>query len=163
MTKNNELYRPCVGIMVVSQQGKIFTANRIDYQGDYWQMPQGGMEEGEDVLTTAKRELKEETSMETITFIHQHMDWLYYDLPEELRSQLWQGKYIGQKQKWCCFAFTGDEAEINLQTEIPEFSDWQWSNINDLPDMIVPFKKTLYQELINIFAPYIQNYLQKSS
>ena len=162
MIDNQLPYRPCVGIMLVSKQGKIFTATRNDYPGDYWQMPQGGIEEGENIIDAAKRELKEETSVESITLIHQHSDWLYYDLPEQWRKKLWSGKYIGQKQKWCCFAFNGNEQEINLATEIPEFLEWRWTNIDDLPQSIVPFKQKLYQDIVAIFNPYITNHLQQS-
>ncbi|MCH9853212.1 MAG: RNA pyrophosphohydrolase [Alphaproteobacteria bacterium] len=152
-------YRPCVGIMLVSKTGKIFTANRIDYPGDYWQMPQGGIESGEDILASAIRELKEETSIESTRLIYQHHDWLYYDLPDDLRERFWQGKYNGQKQKWCCFAFTGDETEINLDTDIPEFLEWKWRDIDELPNIIVPFKKQLYRQLVTIFKPHISHYL----
>ena len=163
MQFNDNLYRPCVGIMLLSKTGKIFAANRIDYPGQYWQMPQGGIEADEDILLAAKRELLEETSISSIELLHQHTDWLYYDLPADLQQKLWQGKYVGQKQKWHCFAFIGDEAEINIDTAHPEFLAWQWMDIDELSDYIVPFKKKLYQEVIEIFLPIITEYRNRMS
>ncbi len=163
MSFDDKLYRPCVGIMLLSKTGKIFAANRIDYPGQYWQMPQGGIEADEDSVTAAKRELMEETSISSATLIHQHSEWLYYDLPDELRQKLWNGKYVGQKQKWHCFAFTGDESEINLDTEHPEFLAWQWMTQDELSHYIVPFKKQLYKEIIDIFSPIIAQYSNPTS
>lgn len=163
MNFNDNLYRPCVGIMLLSKTGKIFAANRIDYPGQYWQMPQGGIEADEDILLAAKRELLEETSISSVELLHHHDEWLYYDLPDDLRQKLWNGKYVGQKQKWHCFAFTGDESEINIHTEHPEFIAWQWMDIDELSDYIVPFKRKLYQEIIEVFSPIITAYRNRVS
>ena len=149
-----EQYRPCVGIMLLSKTGHVLVGKRIDNPSLYWQMPQGGIDDNEDPLLAAKRELFEETSVKSIALIHQHPEWFYYDLPEELKGKLWNGRYIGQKQIWFCFGFEGAQSEINIETQNPEFLDWKWLEFERLPEVIVPFKVKLYQKLVNIFRPY---------
>ncbi len=159
--KNDQLYRHCVGIILLSKTGKVFVGKRIDNPDHYWQMPQGGIDDGEDILSAAKRELYEETSITSINLLYQHPQPLYYELPHNLRANLWQGRYIGQKQIWCCFTFMGNETEINVATHAPEFSDWCWLDLAELPHVAVPFKQNLYQSIVNIFTPYVEKSIQK--
>ncbi len=143
-------YRPNVGIVVLNANSEIFVAQRIDAPGPSWQMPQGGIDPGEDPLVAAKRELKEETNIHQIDFIAEYPrqgQWLYYDLPLDLQNKLWGGDYIGQRQKWFIFRFTGKDETIDLHTEHPEFSDWKWTHISDLPNLAVEFKRDLYTHI----------------
>jgi putative (di)nucleoside polyphosphate hydrolase len=137
-----------VGIIVLNKQNKIFVGKRKDNPGDKWQMPQGGVDEGEDYITAMKRELLEETSIENIEIIKE-IDKIYqYELPENLVGIIWKGKYRGQKQKWFITRFLGEEKEINLNTKHPEFIDWKWIEPKLLPEVIVNFKKGLYLNLL---------------
>ena len=140
--------RTGVGIIVLNKQNKIFVGKRKDNPGDKWQMPQGGVDEGEDYITAMKRELKEETGIENIKIIKE-IDKIYqYELPENLVGIIWKGKYRGQKQKWFIIRFLGDEKEINLNTKHAEFIDWKWIEPKFLPEIIVDFKKDLYLNLL---------------
>ncbi|MBL0318021.1 MAG: RNA pyrophosphohydrolase [Alphaproteobacteria bacterium] len=152
---NDALYRPGVGIMLFNEHNKIFVARRIDSRADAWQMPQGGIDDNELPLEAALRELKEEIGTNHATIISQYPDWLYYDIPEELAKSLWNGRYRGQRQRWFLMRFNGRDDEINLETEIPEFNDWQWASLDSIVDLIVPFKRTLYIQLLTQFKPYI--------
>ena len=137
-----------VGIIVLNKQNKIFVGKRKDNPGDKWQMPQGGVDEGEDYITAMKRELLEETSIQNIEIIKE-IDKIYqYELPENLIGIIWKGKYRGQKQKWFITRFLGEEKEINLNTKQPEFIDWKWIEPKLLPEVIVNFKKDLYLKLL---------------
>ncbi|WP_085909855.1 RNA pyrophosphohydrolase [Kiloniella majae] len=147
-------YRPCVGIMLLNQDNNVFVAQRIDNPGEAWQMPQGGIDEGEDPMTAALRELEEETGTAQASLIAESRDWYAYDLPRDLVPKIWKGRYRGQKQKWFVFRFEGQDTDINIETEIPEFSDWKWVEMKSLPDLIVPFKKKLYQQLVEEFIQY---------
>ena len=147
-------YRPCVGIMLLNQHNHVFVAQRIDNPGEAWQMPQGGIDEGEDPMTAALRELEEETGTAKARLITESRDWYAYDLPKDLVPKIWKGRYRGQKQKWFVFKFEGQDADININTEIPEFSDWKWVEMKSLPDLIVPFKQKLYQQLVDEFIQY---------
>ena len=142
-------YRPCVGIMLLSADGQIFTAQRIDMPGA-WQMPQGGIDDGEGIQEAALRELLEETSIppSAVTVLKQTADWINYDLPDHLVGKVWGGKYGGQKQHWFLMQLNGNEALINLATEHPEFSQWKWSNPQELIAEIVPFKKHVYEQVV---------------
>ena len=146
--KNNALYRPCTGIVLYKPNHGIFAGTRIGRFQEYWQMPQGGIDPGEHPLNAAKRELFEETSVISTKLLKDHNNWLYYDVPEKLRPEFWQGKYIGQKQKWFLLEFTGDDSEINLNTKEPEFSNWNWVSKEFLLKNIVPFKKEIYKEVL---------------
>ena len=150
-------YRLCVGLMVINQKRQIFTGQRLDYPSEAWQMPQGGIEAGEDPLTAAYRELYEETSISQrdVELLAVSEDWLSYDLPNELIPRLWNGAYRGQTQKWFLMRYIGEEVNINLRTESPEFSSWRWSTKDQLIQSIVPFKMKLYENLIKEFDRYI--------
>ena len=140
--------RTGVGIIVLNKQNKIFVGKRKDNPGDKWQMPQGGVDKGEDYITAMRRELREETSIQNIEIIKE-IDKIYqYELPENLVGIIWKGKYRGQKQKWFITRFLGEEKEINLNTKHPEFIDWKWIEPKLLPEVIVNFKKDLYLNLL---------------
>ena len=140
--------RTGVGIIVLNKQNKIFVGKRKDNPGDKWQMPQGGVDEGEDYITAMKRELLEETGIQNIKIIKE-IDKIYqYELPKNLVGIIWKGKYRGQRQKWFITKFLGEEKEINLNTKHPEFIDWKWIEPKFLPEVIVNFKKDLYLNLL---------------
>ena len=148
MIKQKLPLRTGVGIIVLNKQNKIFVGKRKDNPGDKWQMPQGGVDEGENYITAMKRELFEETSIQNIEIIKE-IDKIYqYELPENLVGIIWKGKYRGQKQKWFITRFLGEEKEINLNTKHPEFIDWKWIEPKFLPEVIVNFKKDLYLNLL---------------
>ena len=138
-------YRKGVGMMVFNDKKKIFVGKRIDNQ-TAWQMPQGGVDDNEDYETAAKRELFEETGIQSIRIIKKSKGIYTYDLPEYLLGKIWKGKYMGQKQNWFLMKFLGPDSEINLNQKYPEFNQWKWVDIDDLPRLIVPFKKNyIYQ------------------
>ena len=144
-------YRDGVGIMLLTHDGRVFVARRIDTTSEAWQMPQGGIDPGESPLAAAKRELKEETGTDKATLLRESKNWLTYDLPEELIPKLWDGRFRGQKQKWFAMRFTGADSDINIHTPHPEFCEWRWAAMEELPDIIVPFKRTMYQALVDEF------------
>ena len=148
MIEQNLPLRTGVGIIVLNKQNKIFVGKRKDNPGDKWQMPQGGVDEGEDYITAMKRELLEETSIQNIEIIKEINKIYQYELPENLVGIIWKGKYRGQKQKWFITRFLGEEKEINLNTKHPEFIDWKWIEPKLLPEVIVNFKKDLYLKLL---------------
>ena len=140
--------RTGVGIIVLNNQNKIFVGKRKDNPGDKWQMPQGGVDAGEDFISAMKRELLEETSIKNIQIIKEIEKIYHYELPENLVGIIWKGKYRGQKQKWFITRFLGKESEINLKTKNAEFIDWKWIEPKFLPEVIVSFKKDLYINLL---------------
>ena len=140
--------RTGVGIIILNKNNKVFVAKRKDNPGNKWQMPQGGVEDGEDFLSAMKRELYEETSIKNINIIKEIEKMYEYKLPKNLIGIIWKGKFSGQKQKWFITKFTGNENEINLNTEHPEFIEWKWIDIEMLPSVIVEFKKDLYLNLL---------------
>ena len=146
---NNKLpLRTGVGIVLLNNENKIFVGKRIDSEeGDYWQLPQGGVNENENFLDAAKRELEEETSVKTVRVIKELDNWLIYDLPENLLGKIWNGKYRGQKQKWFIMKFLGKTKEINIKTKDPEFLDWKWIEFLDLPKVAIDFKVNIYKKL----------------
>ena len=157
---SNDLpYRPCVGVMLVNEWGKVFVGKRIDNkEGDAWQMPQGGMDDGEDVLTAGLRELAEETGVtgDLAKLLARSKEELLYDLPEELLGTLWGGKYRGQRQHWLLMRFTGADEQIDLEAHHPpEFFEWKWVEPEHLPDLIVPFKKRVYRAVLEEFRDLI--------
>lgn len=148
-------YRPCVGIMLVNQDGLVFVAKRIDSELEAWQMPQGGIDEGEATDVAAFRELEEETGVTGATIIAESDEWHPYDIPAAMVPKVWGGKYRGQKQKWFLMRFNGADADINIETAEPEFSEWKWAEPQQLPELIVPFKRELYTNILAEFAPKI--------
>ena len=158
-------YRPCVGIMLVNAEGRVFVGQRLDRrensggnEGDFWQMPQGGVDEGEDVRAAALRELEEETGIAATraTIIAESAEELLYDLPDELIGKLWGGAYRGQRQRWVLMRFAGEDADIRLDAhDPPEFEDWKWVEPDVLPDLIVPFKKRVYRAVLDEFRGLI--------
>lgn len=158
-TPDPKLYRPCAGIMLVNREGKAFVGKRIDTkEGDWWQMPQGGIDKGEDVNAAALRELWEETGLppEKVTVDARMASELFYDLPEELKGKLWKGKYVGQRQTWFLIRLTGEDSDIDLNAhQPPEFSDWKWVDPDALPGLIIPFKRTIYTSVLEEFRPLI--------
>ena len=146
-------YRSNVGIMMVNKTGYIFVGQRLDNNQNAWQMPQGGIDAGEDPETAAYRELLEETGVnqQNVRFLASSSRWLSYDLPEDLIPTLWNGKFRGQKQKWFLFRFLGKDGDINIATEHPEFSEWKWISKENLLEEIVPFKKSVYENVLKEF------------
>ena len=147
-------YRKGVGMMVFNDDKKIFVGKRIDNQ-KAWQMPQGGVDENEDCFSAARRELYEETGIQSIRVIEKSKEKYTYDLPEYLLGKLWKGKYKGQKQRWFLIKFLGPDSEINLNQKYPEFNEWKWVDIDELSNLIVPFKKELYLSVIKEFQSFI--------
>ena len=144
---NNLPLRSGVGIIVLNKENKIFVAKRIDNPKNFWQMPQGGVDDGEDFLTAAYRELNEETGIKSIELIKEIDGTTTYELPNHLLGIIWKGKYRGQKQKWFLMRFTGDDKEININTKNPEFLDWKWIELEKITDVVVDFKLHVYKEL----------------
>ncbi|MEO0328058.1 MAG: RNA pyrophosphohydrolase [Pseudomonadota bacterium] len=164
-------YRRCVGIAVFNADGKVWSGRRIANpetagKGKHrWQLPQGGIDKGEDALLAAKRELFEETGIRSVTLLAKVSGWLYYDLPDDLLGKALKGKYRGQKQRWFAFRFEGDEAEINIEDppdgSHPEFDQWAWKDLSELPDLIVPFKRGLYVNVANEFKAFANKSARK--
>lgn len=153
-------YRPCVGIMLLNKQGRVWVGKRIpkwekDFSAHLWQMPQGGIDKGENEAEAALRELKEETGITNCEIIDRSEKWLTYDLPPEAVGIALKGKYRGQKQKWFAMRFNGEDAEINIDPqygEKPEFSEWKWADMDSLPEIVVPFKKDIYIQVVSQFS-----------
>ena len=139
--------RSGVGIVVLNKQNKVFVAKRIDNPKNFWQMPQGGVDEGENFLNAAYRELEEETSIKKVNLIQELEGTITYELPDRLLGIIWKGKYRGQKQKWFLMRFNGEDNEINIKTKNPEFLDWKWIDLDQITEVVVDFKLHVYKEL----------------
>jgi putative (di)nucleoside polyphosphate hydrolase len=165
MTRFEDLpYRPCVGTAVFNRDGLVFVGRRTEGPEHVdlvhaWQMPQGGLDHGEDTFACALRELHEETSIRSVEHLGAVDDWLTYDIPRAIVGQAWKGRYRGQTQKWFALRFTGDEREIDILTPAggahkPEFAQWRWAKIEELPELVVPFKRGVYERVVKEFAKY---------
>ena len=142
--------------MVLSPEGLVFVARRIDMPSEAWQMPQGGIDQGETPKQAALREFREEVGTDKVEIIAESERWLSYDLPEELLPRLWGGRFRGQNQKWFLVRFTGTDDDIDIATENPEFLDWKWVELETIPDLIVPFKRRLYEDLVAEFGTIVR-------
>ncbi|MDC1130182.1 RNA pyrophosphohydrolase [Candidatus Pelagibacter sp.] len=146
--KNKNLpLRSGVGIVVLNKNNEVFVAKRIDNQKNFWQMPQGGVDDGEDYLTAAYRELEEETSIKNVNLIRELDGLIAYELPKNLLGVIWKGKYRGQEQKWFVMRFLGNDNEINIKTKNPEFCEWKWINLENITDHVVDFKLHVYESV----------------
>tara|TARA_B100000003_G_scaffold45120_1_gene38885 strand:+ start:313 stop:816 length:504 start_codon:yes stop_codon:yes gene_type:complete len=139
--------RTGVGIVVLNKKNKVFVAKRIDNPKNFWQMPQGGVDKGESFLNAAYRELEEETGMKNLEFIKEIEGTMTYELPEHLLGIIWKGKYKGQKQKWFLMRYLGNDNDININTNNPEFLEWKWIDLNEITEVVVDFKLHVYKEL----------------
>jgi putative (di)nucleoside polyphosphate hydrolase len=157
MTSKNQItaYRPCVGVMLINAEGLVWVGRRFEKQNDdgvgkWWQMPQGGIDAGEDVQAAAFRELQEETGVTSADYLTEAEGWFTYDLPDHLIGKSWGGKYRGQKQKWVALRFTGRDSDINLAPpgHKQEFDQWKWATMDEVLDIVVPFKKAVYVQVI---------------
>lgn len=160
-------YRPCVGTLVVNRDGLVLVGHRADGPeepegpGSWWQMPQGGIDDGEDAEAAAYRELYEETSIRSVSLIAESRGWFTYDLPAELLGKAWKGRYRGQTQKWFALRFEGADSEINIETpggghHKPEFNAWKWTPLATLTDLVVPFKRDVYAQIVAEFVDVIK-------
>lgn len=149
-------YRPCVGVLLFNDDGRVLVAQRRDVAGEAWQLPQGGIDPGESPRAAALRELREEIGTDRVEVLAETQDWLRYDLPEPLAARRWDGRFRGQKQKWFALRFLGQDSEIDLETEHPEFRAWRWAELAELPGLAVGFKRPVYERLVEEFAPLVR-------
>ena len=163
MSFEDRPYRPCAGLVVLNPTGHAFIGRRIDGPEHIdathvWQLPQGGIDPGEDPWPAALRELREETNISSVERLGEIAEWLTYDIPRQIVGQAWNGKYRGQTQKWFALRFTGEESEIDIEHPAgghkPEFVEWRWEPLPNLPDLVVPFKRKIYERLVAEFAKY---------
>ena len=158
MTDTTSLpYRPCAGVMLINRDGQVFVGQRLDNILEAWQMPQGGIDPGEDPLEAAYRELWEETGVTRahVELVATAPDELTYDLPDDLIAKVWKGKWRGQRQRWFLYRFLGEDGDIDIATEHQEFRAWRWVDPTELPQIIVPFKRTLYEDVLTAFADHL--------
>lgn len=148
-------YRKCVGVMLVNADGEVFVGQRIDTEAPAWQMPQGGIDPGETPRDAALRELREETGIapHKVRIEAETREWVRYDLPHHIVPRIWKARFKGQQQKWFLMRFLGDDGDIDIDTDHPEFSQWRWLSPSDLPARIVPFKRAVYETVLAEFAP----------
>jgi len=155
-------YRPGVGVVLINKRGDVFIARRNDVRGNAWQMPQGGIDQGETPDRAAFRELKEEIGTDNAKLVAQSKQWLYYDVPASIAKKAWSGRWKGQRQKWFLMLFTGSDSEIDVATNHPEFDSWRWTSVDELESLAVSFKKKLYASLLEEFAPLIRSIPKES-
>ena len=157
MTLPPKKYRPNVGIMLINEKTEVFVGQRIDSLSNAWQMPQGGIDKNETVVRAAFRELREETGIDqSLVYLEAITKrWVYYDFPSNLASKLWDGNFIGQKQRYCLMRFLGKDSQVNIKTKNPEFSAWKWVNIDRLEHNIVTFKREAYRQVVSEFKYYL--------
>jgi putative (di)nucleoside polyphosphate hydrolase len=163
MAVTSELpYRPCVGIVLLNRDDLVWIGRRPDIadeegRGQWWQMPQGGIDDDEDPKASAKRELAEETGVRSAEFMAEAPYWYYYDLPAHLVGTSWGGRYRGQKQRWFAFRFTGDDSEIDISADghKPEFDQWRWVRLEEVTGLVVPFKRKVYEQVVDAFQPLL--------
>jgi putative (di)nucleoside polyphosphate hydrolase len=150
-------YRPAAGVMLINREAKVFVAQRLDSTLEAWQMPQGGLNEDEDAEAGALRELEEETGIarDKVEILARCPAELYYDLPDDLVGKLWKGRWRGQRQSWFLARFLGSDDDVNIETEHPEFRAWKWAEPDELPAMIVPFKRKLYEDVLSAFREWL--------
>lgn len=150
-------YRPAAGVMLLNAENKVWVGQRLDSTLEAWQMPQGGLDPGEEAEDGALRELEEETGIarDKVEILARCPEQLLYDLPDELLGKLWKGKWRGQSQTWFLMRFIGDDSDVHIETEHPEFRAWKWAEPADLPALIVPFKKGLYEDVLKAFAAWL--------
>ncbi len=150
-------YRPCVGVMLINHAGLIFAGQRIDTQAPAWQMPQGGIDDGEAPRTAALRELQEEAGVtpDLVEVLAETPDWLTYDLPHEMVPRIWKGRFRGQKQRWFLMRFLGEDAAVRIDGPHPEFSRWRWIDAEAMLEAIVPFKREIYAQVIDGFRDHL--------
>jgi putative (di)nucleoside polyphosphate hydrolase len=160
-------FRPCVGIMLVNASNHVFIGRRVKEAGpehvseDHaWQMPQGGIDEGEDPFEAALRELREETNVTSVSLIAEAPEWFSYELPKDVAKQAWKGRYRGQTQKWFAFRFEGEESEINIHDPAgaphPEFDEWRWERPDRLSALVIPFKRAVYEQVVTVLVPHFE-------
>lgn len=149
--RTTQNYRPSVGIMLLNSRDQVFVGKRRRTAGDAWQMPQGGIESGEEPLAAALRELKEEIGTDNARLIGESKSWLFYEWPTYLLNEVPENRWRGQRQKWFAMRFLGSDSDINVETEVPEFSDWKWVDVRSLPDLIVSFKRLVYLSVLEEF------------
>ena len=157
-------YRPCVGVTLINRDGLVFIGRRRNKAlvehvapGHEWQMPQGGIDRGEDPYAACLRELEEETNVRSVSLLAEANDWYTYDLPNDIADQAWRGRYHGQRQKWYALRFEGDDSEIDVDCpggHRPEFDAWRWERMERLPELIIPFKRGVYERVVADFLPY---------
>lgn len=151
-------YRPCVGVMLINKDGLVFGGQRLDNPVPAWQMPQGGIDEGEEPLVSARRELFEETNVRSVSLLAEAPEWFAYDLPQDVAGQAWKGRFRGQTQKWFAFRFEGDDSEIDVANpgggHKPEFEAWRWEPLAATPALIIPFKRGVYERVVEAFRPF---------
>jgi putative (di)nucleoside polyphosphate hydrolase len=152
------VYRPGVGVLLLNEKGKVFAARRIDTRSEAWQMPQGGIDQGETPAQAVMRELMEEIGTDKVELLRESKGWFSYDLPDYLQQKLWRGRFAGQRQKWFAMRFTGKDADINIDTDHPEFCEWTWMDHHVLPDLIVSFKRQLYIDVLQEFEDIIASH-----